>query len=584
MCKDASGGLGLRDMPIRGAKDESLGLKDYADVLSRFVRECDTPITVALQGDWGSGKTSLMNLIKEQLDSSTCATVWFNTWQYAQFNLSDTLALSMMSHFIDRLSLPDSSAGKTAKALLGLARAVAVGGASVIGHGDTIKTVITELESSKTNTSDPTQALESLKKRLGEIVEEKATKQEVEKIVVFIDDIDRLVPIKAIELLEALKIFLDIPRCVYIIACDYSVVATGLKSKFGVADGELKGKSFFDKIIQVPFKMPIRRYEVDTYIKNLLHKIGIETSEEEIGLYRELVEYSVGFNPRTMKRLINSLLLLKLLAETKNNGNNVEKNNIEQNTILRILFGVLCMQERYEPLYDHIREDQLSEDMLKNLRDNLARGPDLQEVRKKLGNSAMENDIGNAQQFMGIFYKILQLDDDESLSRDELNHLQEVIKLSATVSAGTRDEVVDSNEQLFDLRRMLNNEFHDYIKRSKMRIEKFKKEGNSITLKLPKIEEGSINIEFDSNANATIFLWLPMGKEWDELVEQMLIALDVSPSVSEGYEGEWLELLSVNASDGDVNEQVVERLSPLIEKNRLWDICNKAQKVVSASS
>ena len=575
--KDASGGLGLRDMPISGAEDESLGLKDYADVLSRFVRECDTPITVALQGDWGSGKTSLMNLIKEQLDSPDFATVWFNTWQYAQFNLSDTLALSMMSHFIDRLSSPDSSAGKTAKALLGLARAVAVGGASVIGHGDTIKTMITELEPSTTNASDPTQALESLKNRLGEIVEEKTTKQGVKKIIVFIDDIDRLVPIKAVELLEALKIFLDIPHCVYIIACDYSVVVTGLKSKFGVDDGELKGKSFFDKIIQVPFKMPIRRYEVDTYIKNLLRKIGIEASEEEIGLYRKLVEHSVGFNPRTMKRLINSLLLLKLLAERKTNENKVEKN-----AILRVLFSVLCMQERYEPLYDHIREEKLSEDMLKSLRDNLARDDDLQELRERLGKSAMENNIGNAQQFMGIFYKSLQLDDDEHLSSDELKHLQEVIKLSATVSAGTRDDVVDFNEQLFELRRMLNSKFHKYMKRTRKRIEKFRKEGNSITLKLPKIEESSINIEFDSNANAKVFLWLPMGKEWDDLVEKIVIALDVSPSVSEGYEEGWFELLSVNANDGDVNEQVAEKLSPLIEK--LWDICNEVQKAVSASS
>ena len=578
--KDASSGLGLRDMPISGAEDESLGLKDYANVLSRFVRECDTPITVALQGDWGSGKTSLMNLIKEQLDSPDFATVWFNTWQYAQFNLSDTLALSMMSHFIDRLSSPDSSAGKTAKALLGLARAVAVGGASVIGHGDTIKTMITELEPSTTNASDPTQALESLKNRLGEIVEEKTIKQGVKKIIVFIDDIDRLVPIKAVELLEALKIFLDIPHCVYIIACDYSVVVTGLKSKFGVADGELKGKSFFDKIIQVPFKMPIRRYEVDTYIKNLLRKIGIEASEEEIGLYRKLVEHSVGFNPRTMKRLINSLLLLKLLAETKRKSVEI---NVEKNAILRVLFGMLCMQERYEPLYDHIREEQLSEDMLKSLRDNLARDPEFQELRERLGNSEMENDSDNAQKFMDAFYKSLQLDDDESLSRNELEHLQEVIKLSATVSVGTGDDVVDSREQLFALRRMLNNKFHKYVeklgthtKHTKRRIGRFRKEGNLITCKLPKIEESSINIEFDSNANAKVFLWLPMDKEWDDLVAQVVMALGVSSDVSEGYEGGWLELLSVNASDGDVNEQIVERLIPLIEKYKLWEICNKA--------
>jgi uridine kinase len=43
-------------------------------------------MTIAIQGDWGSGKTSMMNMIQEQLDDRVVST-WFNTWQYSQFNM-----------------------------------------------------------------------------------------------------------------------------------------------------------------------------------------------------------------------------------------------------------------------------------------------------------------------------------------------------------------------------------------------------------------------------------------------------------------------------------------------------------------
>lgn len=61
------GTMGIKDIPIMSKGDESLGLIDYAHSLSEFIQNCETPITIAIQGDWGSGKTSLMNLIKEDL-------------------------------------------------------------------------------------------------------------------------------------------------------------------------------------------------------------------------------------------------------------------------------------------------------------------------------------------------------------------------------------------------------------------------------------------------------------------------------------------------------------------------------------
>ena len=99
--------LGLRDIPLEKLEDETLGLNSYAESLSEFIERCDTPLTIALQGDWGSGKTSMMNLIKLKFDENKILTIWFNTWQYSQFDFGDDLPLMLMGNFINAIGDED---------------------------------------------------------------------------------------------------------------------------------------------------------------------------------------------------------------------------------------------------------------------------------------------------------------------------------------------------------------------------------------------------------------------------------------------------------------------------------------------
>ena len=70
----------------------------YKQGLIQFIKTCKTPITIAIQGDWGSGKTSLMSMIDKELEKDpNIQRIWFNTWQYSQFNKSDDLAISLLS-------------------------------------------------------------------------------------------------------------------------------------------------------------------------------------------------------------------------------------------------------------------------------------------------------------------------------------------------------------------------------------------------------------------------------------------------------------------------------------------------------
>ena len=94
----------LQDLPVQASgniaqktkqiDEDTIGILPYAQALAKFIENCDTPMTVGLQGDWGIGKTSLMNLIKGVLTNTTCVKVDFNTWSYSQFGQDEYLGLA----------------------------------------------------------------------------------------------------------------------------------------------------------------------------------------------------------------------------------------------------------------------------------------------------------------------------------------------------------------------------------------------------------------------------------------------------------------------------------------------------------
>ncbi len=95
--------LGLTDRPVASLAEESLGVKDYMEALSEFVVTCETSMTISIQADWGAGKTSMMNLVKAKLEDEKIETIWFNTWQFSQFNMGDDLPISLLGQFDEKI-------------------------------------------------------------------------------------------------------------------------------------------------------------------------------------------------------------------------------------------------------------------------------------------------------------------------------------------------------------------------------------------------------------------------------------------------------------------------------------------------
>ena len=129
-----------------------------------------------------------------------------------------------------------------------------------------------------------------------------------QRVVVYVDDLDRIEPRDAVSILELLKNIFNIKDCVFVLAIDYQVVVKGLKEKFGepTPENEWEFRSFFDKIIQLPFSMPMGSYDIGKYVLSLLDDIKYYESDNDQldeDLIESLVTLSIGTNPRSIKRL-----------------------------------------------------------------------------------------------------------------------------------------------------------------------------------------------------------------------------------------------------------------------------------------
>lgn len=433
---------GYTDTPVEGFEHDLMDVKVYVESLSEFILDCDTPMTIAIQGDWGSGKTSMLNMIKQQI-ADKIIPIWFNTWQYSQFEMASYLSISLLSNFLDKIGAEKESKNflkNIAKGAMTFTKTATVVVTEQI-LGETVAGNLNE-KFSETGTQDASKALEELRDKIQEAVNAKLKSSKKNRIVVFVDDLDRLAPEKAVELLEVLKVFMDVPKCVFVLAVDYAVVTQGLEKKYGVGIGHSKGRSFFDKIIQLPFAIPIGQYNITAYIKNLLSNMSVVCTEDDIDVYREIVDSSIGCNPRSMKRLFNSFILLNTVASKKGMFNGAD--GIQEKDKQLILFATLCLQMAFQEIYEAMIKNinELNGALLEGFKDfELLKTDDTFEKIRMVIPIKEDSYYRKVNEFMELFYNCLQLDDDKgNLSDEEVDNLKNILSFSS-ITSNTREEI-----------------------------------------------------------------------------------------------------------------------------------------------
>ena len=194
--------------------------------------------------------------------------------------------------------------------------------------------------------------------------------------------------------------------------------------------------------------MPTAQYNLKNYVGKFLESIDIKNpSEQMLSNYSQLIEYSIGSNPRAMKRIFNAYLLLSKVTKIKGEQSDWDK---------EMLFAVLCLQLSFEELYLYLAknlDECNSQEFMERLYniDSYRDAEDGDEDNessiltddnlKLIGKKYDDQKLRNLLKFMKVFVEVIDQNGDGDLSEEELNDFYSVINISSITAAVDNVEV-----------------------------------------------------------------------------------------------------------------------------------------------
>lgn len=389
------------------ARRDDLGIAKYIEGVSRFIETCATPMTIALQGNRGNGKNSILGVLFDQMNDRCGGNLfWLSARQISKSESAEELAGLVGRTLIGLLGGEDNASKQAGSFLTGLA-----GLATGIIAGDT--EIGKEIAGGVLNKNAPN-LQEDLVTAFSKEIEAK-TRGEDGKIIFFIDGMEQLNPAKAVDLLEAMEDFFACKRCVFVISANYDSILLGARERYD----ENKAKSFFDGVFKMTFRIPASSINIKNYTKGKLEAMEVQTENDaELEFYAALILNSIGRNLEAMDRLFVSFQLLRDMT-----GEDVYRDRYKR----LLLFALLCMQTRFRDAYDYTvrRRDSITPEFLVSL---------CGESTQPWNKNQTDDEIAAYRDFSGIFMKIINLDDKMEISEAECQAFIEVLELSSVTS------------------------------------------------------------------------------------------------------------------------------------------------------
>lgn len=297
------------DRAIENIEEDLIGRASFSSYLSKAICEYsgDESFVIGLFGKWGTGKTSVINMVIKQVEKTSDEKtnnpmiVRFSPWNYSD---KDNLISLFFKCLKGKLNKDENSdlKEKIGKALNDYAGAFdALSAIPLVG--DALAAVLKTIVQAKGNELSESTDLEESKQTL-----EKALLECGKKIIVVIDDIDRLDNSQIRDVFQLVKQVADFPNVIYLLAMDRDVVARALTEVHNY-----DGNEYLEKIIQIPFTIPELKIE-SLYkiffgrLNEAISKCGLNV-EIDKEYWNQVLEYCIQPFLRTLRdinRIINT--------------------------------------------------------------------------------------------------------------------------------------------------------------------------------------------------------------------------------------------------------------------------------------
>ena len=286
------------DLPITKSSEDKLNRESFAESLANVILQSTFPtsFTVGLYGAWGSGKTSLLNMVIEQVErrSTDVVILRFNPWLCSdpkqlitQFFKQLASAIKIKKPAADTVcELVDQYAD-----LFDVASIIPYAGYAIAAAGKMFTAKARNHINRKSN---------DMQGQKDKIIRTMA--EENLKIIVSIDDIDRLSEEEIIAVFQLVKALADFPNATYLLAFDYDVVVRALAT---VQHGD--GREYLEKVIQVPFEIPAPSMASihDALFSKLNGVLGdVPESQWDKVIWAELFQYGIKSYIKSIRDVI----------------------------------------------------------------------------------------------------------------------------------------------------------------------------------------------------------------------------------------------------------------------------------------
>ncbi|WP_168455199.1 KAP family P-loop NTPase fold protein [Bacillus cereus] len=326
------------EYPIKDIEQDALNRASFAEKIAKsLVKSGEDSLTMGILGNWGSGKSSVYNLIKEKSDKNQVIFIEFKPWYFGE-NDHDIIRLYLLEFLegIKKTQGYNPEIGKAIKKYADILSSVSLRGFGTI---ISFKELIDRFK--------PGQSTDSLSDLKEEI--ETLLKDYPKRIVVYIDDIDRLEGSEIRMIFKLVRLVADFPKVTYILALDEEVVQKSLSSVYQFEEkGNLEdAKKYIEKFIQIPIYLP-KPDVIDLYslCKKQLNKIIEENNILD----------------KSYNEIINDLIELKLSLRDVSRYFNLVKFYLpflKEEVNVRDLLYLILIQVSSPELYQYIYTNKL---------------------------------------------------------------------------------------------------------------------------------------------------------------------------------------------------------------------------------
>jgi len=299
--------LVVTDTPLSGSTRFNFGR--ITRTLCDFIvsTPADAPFNICLSGGWGTGKTTLLRSLERSLrdlspvDGAEHVTVWFDPWKLAN---EEEVRNALVRRVLELIA---NDAGFIGGARIDIDRKNVLRVLSErvlrVGMDD-----VSRFYRAEAATRDTFAEVEDLFRRVADVY---LNAQPRRRLVMFVDDLDRCRPARVVEVLEAVKLFFDLPGIVFVFALDRRQLERAAMSEYDFSSDD--ARVYLEKIFQLTVALP--RKPIDDLVRFLsehLAEVGMAVRDERLA--RAIVT-RFGRNLRDLKLFINSFSFRRSLIE-----------------------------------------------------------------------------------------------------------------------------------------------------------------------------------------------------------------------------------------------------------------------------